>query len=201
MGLTETIFGSPGGPKKMNMLNEDQEAVMAARAKLAGQYDTQAMKGMTGAAGALSGYNAQSAYNALPNFEQQFAQQYGNPLQSQFQNTMSNLQHSGERNSSGQKMRDMGAAQNYIQNLGQARAGMLMTERDKQMQAREAAYGRKLSAMNSSVGAYNSMLNPGNSVLGTQSSQIAQQPGSPGLIGYGTQLAGVGLLGKGMGMY
>jgi hypothetical protein len=184
MSALSKIFGGQTKTKKKNMQTEQQQQLLAERSELARTSDRQAMSGLTDTSNYLGNYQGQSAYNALPNFEQSFNDIYANPMNRQFQNTMSNLQHSGERNSSGARMRDMAASQQHIQNLFQARGQMMMTERDKQQQAQEQAYARELQARQAALGGYNSMLNLGNSVLGTRTNELYQKQGNPGALSY-----------------
>lgn len=95
--------------------------------------------------GALSG-SPVSAYDALPDFDQTFRQQFGDPLRQQFEGDLSQIKHSPELFSGGTQAANFRAMNRLNTNLASARANMMMQERERQRQSVESSLGRQLQA-------------------------------------------------------
>lgn len=87
-----------------------------------------------------------SSYDALPDFEGQFQQQYGNPLKQQYEMDLANIQNSGELFSGGTMANNYRAMNNLNTQMASARANMIMQERERQRQSTESSLSRQLNA-------------------------------------------------------
>lgn len=127
-----------------------------------------------------------SAYEALPDFEGQFQQQFGQPLQQQYEANLRQISNTPELFSGGTKANEFRALNQFNTGLASARANMMMQERNKQMASMENALGRQQRAqqMLSSLTARPFGVNATENVVSQDT----------GLIGDLTQVAGLGTL-------
>lgn len=166
-GLGNLLFGKQTGPSTTTVSNltPQQQGLMDLGVQRANTFDTT--------------YQG----NAPDYFEQRYAQ----PMRQQYQSTLAGLQASPERHASSRRNQEYGAQQNYLSSLGQARASWLDQERQRQMQAAEAAKARQQGywATGLNRDAQSTVVNPG-----------SQGQGLLGMLG-----SVAGLASAGMGLY
>jgi len=119
--MSDAFFGGTDF-KKFSTLTGNQENLLN---QLSNQYSS---------LGEMAG-RMQSTYQGAP--QDYFNQAIGNPLRSQYQNTLANLRHTGKRHSSATQNMINKAGQNYLQQLGQQSAEFANQERLREMQAAE----------------------------------------------------------------
>ena len=138
--LWKGIFGG-SDISQQSILNQGQQnlfntSVGLAQGALGGLYNN-----------VQAGANAPiSSYNALPDFEQQFQQQFGNPLQQRHEMDLAQNQNSGELFSGGTIANNYRANNQFQSSMAQARAGMMMQEREKQRLSMDTALQRQQNA-------------------------------------------------------
>jgi hypothetical protein len=138
--IGEFLFGGSKA-QSLNTLNQGQEDLLGTLTS-GGQ---SAVNSLYGTLGGLS-TAPQSTYQSLPNFEQTFNTQFGDPLKAQYTQELSQIANSPELFSGGNLSSRMRAAQNFNTQMASARAGMMMQEREKERQSMETALQRQLSA-------------------------------------------------------
>ena len=134
------LFGSPKNTPT-STLSADQKTMMGAL----GEGSSGAIGDLYGTLGNLSG-NSPSAYDALPDFEGTFQQQFGNPMRQQYEGDLNAIKNSDELFSGSTTASNFRANQKFNSGMASARAGMMMQERAKQQQSQENAYSRQLNA-------------------------------------------------------
>jgi hypothetical protein len=168
---SEFFLGKKSGFTKTSLLDKGQQNTLNMYSGLTQQY----MPQTTGALANLA-LKPQSAYQSLPNWEQDFQSGVVRPGDMQLRNNLAGLQASPERHSSFRRTQEQNMRQDFSNQIAQQRYNQMMQERQMQQSGMENAFQRQQNAL----GEMNNLYSTG---LNRNAVQNQYNEGSTGLLG------------------
>jgi len=140
--VTDSLFGTKPKSEQGDLLNEDQQAQLAALT----DQNTQGYGDLFGQYRGMAN-SPQNDYSRMANWEGEFNQGVVNPALNQMNQLIGDTKHSSNLHSSANRFAQDRVRQNTMDNLSGMRYNQMMTERGMEMQGQEAARQRQLAAL------------------------------------------------------
>jgi len=180
--VTDSLFGTKPKSEQGDLLNEDQQAQLAALT----DQNTQGYGDLFGQYRGMAN-SPQNDYSRMANWEGEFNQGVVNPALNQMNQLIGDTKHSSNLHSSANRFAQDRVRQNTMDNLSGMRYNQMMTERGMEMQGQEAARQRQLAALTG-------LSNLSGQALGVNPYENVVQQGQQGLLGPALMSGGMAAL-------